>query len=101
MQSSDLYSLRQFVLRLFTPLGRACSSREDAARLLAELGYIAPTTVTAFEKLTPALDALEQIFQTLDGVSEDASEAVLNALGSLNTIINGINGIGSAVQTDF
>src|SRR5690349_6098741 len=106
MQTSDLFALRQLVVRLFAPLEQACASPDAAARLLAELGYIAPSTVTAFEKLTPTLDALEQILQTIDNVSEDAndddvSNAVLSTLDSLNTIINGLNGIGAAIQTDF
>ena len=106
MQISDLFALRQFALRLFTPLERACASPDAAAALLAELGYVAPTTVTAFQRLTPTINALDELFKIIDELHDDAgspevAEAALRALKSLNVIINGINGITSEVEKDF
>ena len=51
MDVDDLYALRNLANRLFEPLERACSSRDEAALFLAELGYLAPGPVAAFEKL--------------------------------------------------
>ena len=106
MQLSDLIALRELALRLFAPLERACASPDAAARLLAELGYIAPKTVTAFESMGPAIDALGEIFNAVEELPEDASppevaEAALRALRSLDVIINSINGITAEIQNDF
>ena len=98
MDTDDLYALRNLAHRLFAPLERACASRDEAARLLTELGYIAPGPVTAFGKLNAGLGALDDIFESISTLSADSSPPDLVAAGqralqAVKVVVDSINGV--------
>lgn len=106
MQRDDLFALRALALRLFAPLEHACASREQAARLLADLGYVAPGPVTAFEKSNAAVAALDEIFDAIGDLPQDAdatqiADAGQRALRALAVIVNAVNGIAADIESDF
>jgi hypothetical protein len=106
MDSDDLYALRNLAHRLFAPLERACASREAAAHLLTELGYVAPAPVTAFEKLNAGLGALDEIFESIGTLSVDSSAPDIAAAGqralqAVKVVVDAINGVTANLQSDF
>ena len=106
MDTGDLYALRNLAHRLFAPLERACGSRDEAARLLTELGYLAPGPVTAFEKLNAALAALDDIFESISTLSADSSAADIAAAGqralqAVKVVVDAVNGVTANLQSDF
>jgi len=106
MDTDDLYALRNLAHRLFAPLERACASRDGAAQLLTELGYIAPGPVTAFEKFNAGLGALDEIFGSISSLSSDSSAQDLavagqRALQAVKVVVDGINGVTANLQSDF
>src|SRR5215469_14604505 len=103
MDSDDLYALRNLAQRLFTPLERACASREAAAHLLTELGYVAPSPVTAFEKLNAGIGALDEIFEAIGTLSagssgSDIAAAGQRALQAVKVVVNAIDGVTANLQ---
>lgn len=106
MDIDDLYALRNLVHRLFAPLERACASREGAARLLSELGYVAAGPVTAFEKLNAGMGALDDIFGsisalTVDSNAQDIAETGKRALQAVKVVVDSVNGVIANLQSDF
>jgi hypothetical protein len=106
MNTDDLYALRNLAHRLFAPLERACASRDGAARLLTELGYLAPGPVTAFEKLNAGIGALDDIFAsisalTADSSAEDVAAAAQRAVQAVKVVVDAINSVTANLQSDF
>lgn len=106
MEVDDLYALRNLANRLFEPLERACSSRDEAALFLAELGYLAPGPVAAFEKLRTGLGAIDDMFLSISTLTAKSSAADIasagqQALQSVRVAAAAFDGLAADLESDF
>ncbi len=96
----------QAVLRLVEPLVEAADSPEQAAVFLEELGYIAPSEVTAFTSFGDGIGRLTDGIEHLVAALEDGDEPrTVAALGELVVaaaqIVKAVNTFDTEIRANF
>jgi hypothetical protein len=94
------------VSRLVVPLVEAADSPEQAAVFLEELGYLAPSEVTAFTSFGDGIGRLTDGIEHLVAALEDGDEALtITALGELvvaaGQIVKAANAFDTEIQANF
>jgi hypothetical protein len=106
INSDDAQVYIDLIVDLFFPLIGAAENPDAAARLLADLGYFVPSTVTAFSALSPALDKLPVLLDALEqavegGDDDQLLEALLEILRLAAEVYQAVNTFDAAVQANF
>jgi Family of unknown function (DUF6603) len=106
VETEDVQKYIDLVVQLFSPILAAVDSPDEAGRILVELGYLPPADVTAFNKLSPAVDKIGDLVDTLEeAVESQDNDALLEALLGLVAVAGelfvGINDFSNAIQANF
>jgi hypothetical protein len=91
------------IIDLLFPVIAAANDPDEAARVLIDLGYIAPSTVTAFSTLSPFLDSLPDLIDALSGAADGDSseEALLELAKVIGQVFPAVNAFSTAIQNNF
>ncbi len=104
LEDADIFV--DLIVDLFFPVIAAVNDPDSASKLLADLGFLPPSAVTAFNTLSPALTKLQDLIVTLEqasasGDDDKVGEALLEILGLVLEAFRAIEAISAALQNDF
>jgi hypothetical protein len=94
------------IVDFFHPLISAAADPGAASRLLVDLGYVAPSDVTAFATLSPILDSLQDLIAALEdaaqtGDEDKLAEALLDVLRIAVQVFQAVNTFSNALRDNF
>jgi len=106
MKPEDIQPYVDLALKLFAPVLRAAESPEEAENLLRELGYQAPSEVTAFSEFGAVAAGIVEVADGIDtaidsGNAQDALPALLELTVAIGRLFEGINGFQQKIQSNF
>lgn len=106
MKPEDVQPYVDLTLKLFAPLLRAAESPSEAEHLLRQLGYAAPSEVTAFADFGAVAAGIVDVADGIDtaiesGDAKDALPALAELTVSIGRLFEGINGFQQKIQSNF
>lgn len=94
------------IIDFLEPLTRVIDNHEEAEALLYELGYVAPSEVSAFDSLGGAIGGVFDIVDTVNAAAEseqdtDLIKKLIDALSSIKKLFTSLVNFSNDIQSNF
>src|SRR6218665_612113 len=108
MENKDLYKYNNFVIDFLEPLVRATESQEHTNSFLMQLGYEAPSEITAFNELSlfikDVFGGIAIIDELVDSESDNntqKAQALIGLLIKSSNALKHLNSFGTKIQDNY